>query len=980
MTNSESFGLESPTGPEEAQVPENAPPEFRILRTSDVDVEERSKLGLGPDEQPTALCLSGGGIRSAAFCLGVLQAFAARSLLHQVHYLSTVSGGGYIGGWLTRCIAEQNAKAPPEQGDVKAVLDRVLVRQGEEEAPELGRLRSFTNFLTPHPGIVSSDTWAGIELYARNTLINWTVFLPLMLAAAFVPIFYLFIVCYMGSLQSIDASVIVGIIGLASLAWAVHLTCIKLPSYTLETPEPVQVDPQTMGLRERQGPKNIVVWTLAWTILVPLCLAPGLLRPDEAFGPMRYLFSPLAPAACATGGGTCAGQMADASRLLDILPIGAFAICVIAYLAAWRFPPRPLVGDPRKAELRSKAFVANFPGWTISSALSASMLWLGAWLATGRGPLWIAFAGPVWVMGAEMLRSAAYSAVRRDGLRSDLDREWLARLSGDKVRYVLALGALGAIAVFLPTLILDHPATSVWGPLAAVAGFLAGPVGAWLGSSAKSAFLPSTKDSNQNAWLPQDSIMAAAIGTAISVFAVSLFMLLGRLAAIIIRSLAAAIDTVAPPWASETVNDLLPTAGSQSGQLWLVAAAGLLGVLFYLLAYAVLGKAINLNRFSMHAVYRNRLVRAFLGTARPRERRHPDPYTNFDPRDNVRVADTFDKRVPKRLFPVINVALNRTSGKDTARAERKAEPFTITPLHCGSPSLDKPQGEPVGAYVPTRFFAGGGKETGPFDDENGITLGTAMTLSGAAVSPNMGYHSSPFVAFVMTLFNLRLGAWLPNPGGKPSPTEETMTLAGPNDAIGTMLKDLIGQSDDQGAFVYLSDGGHYDNLGLDEMLRRRCGFIVVVDAGEDGNYTYGDLGRALEYAMIDQGVQVTFDPPLKVGGKKSDERSFYASIDYPKNAVHPPVTGKLLYIKPVLPDDAPAELKAFAERKDSFPHESTTNQGFTESDFESYRRLGEYLAGAMLTKALGPRVAGEAPTLAGLMRGVSPPSKVPAGT
>ena len=167
----------------------------------------------------------------------------------------------------------------------------------------------------------------------------------------------------------------------------------------------------------------------------------------------------------------------------------------------------------------------------------------------------------------------------------------------------------------------------------------------------------------------------------------------------------------------------------------------------------------------------------------------PILYTNFDPRDNVRVADTFDKRVPKRLFPVINVALNRTSGKDTARAERKAEPFTITPLHCGSPSLDKPQGEPVGAYVPTRFFAGGGKETGPFDDENGITLGTAMTLSGAAVSPNMGYHSSPFVAFVMTLFNLRLGAWLPNPGGKPSPTEETMTLAGPNDAIGTMLKD-----------------------------------------------------------------------------------------------------------------------------------------------------------------------------------------------
>ena len=353
------------------------------------------------------------------------------------------------------------------------------------------------------------------------------------------------------------------------------------------------------------------------------------------------------------------------------------------------------------------------------------------------------------------------------------------------------------------------------------------------------------------------------------------------------------------------------------------------------------GRLTNLNRFSMHAVYRNRLVRAFLGTARPHDGRRPDGYTSFDPEDDIRVWDTFTHPRTAALYPVINVALNRTSGKDTARAERKAAPCVITPRHCGSSTLAKGEG----ASVTTSGFAGGDKLSGPGDQKKGITLGTAMTLSGAAVSPNMGYNSSPLTAFVMTLFNVRLGAWLPNPGSA-RPWSGLIGLAGPRNAVPTMLKELAGISDDTGDFVYLSDGGHFDNLGLYEMLSRECGRIFVVDAGRDQNYGYADLGRLLERARIDMGVTIEFIGPLKFGVVKLDPQGAHAVIRYASG-----LPGELIYLKPWMPEDAPADLRAYQIENTDFPHDPTIDQFFTESDFESYRQLGDYLTKTLMDDA-----------------------------
>src|SRR5262249_35488523 len=186
----------------------------------------------------------------------------------------------------------------------------------------------------------------------------------------------------------------------------------------------------------------------------------------------------------------------------------------------------------------------------------------------------------------------------------------------------------------------------------------------------------------------------------------------------------------------------------------------------------------------------------------------------FDENDNLRVHELWrrgDKIKPNnwRPFHVVNMALNLAKGEDLAWQERKAESFTASPLHSGSGKL-------------------GYRDSRTYGDGDGISLGTAVAISGAAASPNMGYHSSPPLALLLTLFNVRLGWWLGNPGNA---GKETYARSGPPFALKPLLFELLGQTTDKADYVYLSDGGHFENLALYEMVRRRCRYIVVIDAG-----------------------------------------------------------------------------------------------------------------------------------------------------
>ena len=248
----------------------------------------------------------------------------------------------------------------------------------------------------------------------------------------------------------------------------------------------------------------------------------------------------------------------------------------------------------------------------------------------------------------------------------------------------------------------------------------------------------------------------------------------------------------------------------------------------------VMGFFINANTFSLHAIYRNRLIRAYLAASCSAGTRKPNLFTGFDPQDNFKLHEL----KPEKPLHVINGALNLVKGEELAWQERKAESFTMSRLHCGSWHV---------GYRPSTEYA---------NDGNGITLGTALAISGAAANPNMGYHSSAVVSFLMTLFNVRLGWWLGNPGPAGA---KTWHRSGPRYSVGPLFSEAMGNTTDRYKYVNLSDGGHFENLGLYEMVLRRCHYIVVSDAGEDPDCSFADLGEAIRKIRIDFGIPIEFD-------------------------------------------------------------------------------------------------------------------------
>jgi hypothetical protein len=198
----------------------------------------------------------------------------------------------------------------------------------------------------------------------------------------------------------------------------------------------------------------------------------------------------------------------------------------------------------------------------------------------------------------------------------------------------------------------------------------------------------------------------------------------------------------------------------------------------------------------------------------------------------------------------------------------------------------------------------------------------------------MGHHSSPITGFLMTLFNARLGAWL----GNPAVAGDYWKHAGPRSAI-SIVKEALGLTDNRSKYVYLSDGGHFENLGLYEMVLRRCRFIVVLDCGCDPKFKYADLGNAIRKIRIDLRIPIEFIEESAGRMRANKKRAAVATIKY--SAVDPQcVDGKLIYIKPMWRGNEAADVQAYRAANPTFPHQSTSNQWFTESQTESYRMLG----------------------------------------
>jgi hypothetical protein len=449
-----------------------------------------------------------------------------------------------------------------------------------------------------------------------------------------------------------------------------------------------------------------------------------------------------------------------------------------------------------------------------------------------------------------------------------------------------------------------------------------------------------------------------------------------------------------------------------SSLMALMLMAGVVAVLT--ICASLLSWRVEINHFSMHNFYRNRLVRAYVGASKAKRNFHP--FTGFDPdEDCVRIADLVldppldpkpgedDPKEQRRPgfhyvypppapstaqpapagpapgaapaaagpvapgpvaavvaapdaksaaddvganpryvgpYPIMNAALNLVSGKNLAWQKRKARSFVFTPLYSGydvkvgSESLTEKTGTTTelaaNAYRPTKGFLGG------------FTLGTAMAISGAAASPNMGYHSTPAIGFLMTVFNVRLGWWLGNPR-----SEHTWDQPGPRLGLLYLFVELFGLTNEERGYVYLSDGGHFDNLGIYELVQRGCRFIIACDAEEDPGLQFGALGNAIEKCRTDFSVEIDIDvDPIRLTRTEPAKGRHCAvgTIDYgPKLE-----KGTLLYIKATLTGDEPADVIRYKDQNPAFPHQSTADQWFDETQFESYRVLGRHIVEAVL--------------------------------
>lgn len=367
------------------------------------------------------------------------------------------------------------------------------------------------------------------------------------------------------------------------------------------------------------------------------------------------------------------------------------------------------------------------------------------------------------------------------------------------------------------------------------------------------------------------------------------------------------VNTVIAAGNSRSVDDLHVLETASVMQLGILLAAG---TLISVLAGAIVG----LNAVGLAGIYRRSLTRTFLASS------IDDVRTPGAADGDVDLADI---NASQRPFPLVNMATSAVERPRSWRV-RPTNSFTISPLYAGSDML---------GYRPTREFGGG------------FSLGTAMALSGAAVSPvNAGGGRPPIsISFLLAALGVRLGRWVGNPRGR------YWRRRAPRIAVVPVVSEALGISDTRNPFVYLSDGGHFENLGIYELISRRCRLIVISDAGEDATLAYEDLGNFLRRTRVDFGVPVEIMLERQRPRRWALARIAYSQIDGP----HVP-DGFLLYLKAMVIGNEPAAVADYARGEPLFPHHPTSEQFFDERRFEMYRQLGMHTVDSILAEAGGP--------------------------
>jgi hypothetical protein len=361
-----------------------------------------------------------------------------------------------------------------------------------------------------------------------------------------------------------------------------------------------------------------------------------------------------------------------------------------------------------------------------------------------------------------------------------------------------------------------------------------------------------------------------------------------------------------------------------------------------ILVPAVTGWLVNLNYISIHRYYRDRLMETFMPDIPDALKNETGDASGADGATLQAVGDTADPRAP---YHIVNTNLVLVNSDNTTWKKRGGDNFILAPLYCGSNA--------TGWCQTTQFM--GGK----------MTLATAVAISGAAFNPNAGVGGAgvtrnPFLSAVMSLLNLRLGYWACHPDQKKRP------LHGPNHfrpgayAFGSAFGLPRHGFHEGRPFLQLTDGGHFENTGVYELVRRRLKLIIVCDGGADPEFSFSDFQTTVRRIEDDFGARVKVlddaTPDRIVPVRGSGEEGVYPKgaafaehgymvgrITYADGS-----TGNLIYLKTTLFSGVSFKVKGYAAQDPDFPDQSTADQFFDEVQFEAYRELGYSSAEDML--------------------------------
>ncbi len=914
------------------------------IRPGDEDARTKEFRLKALREHVTGLAFSGGGIRSGTFAVGFLQGLADSGLIRRFDYLSTVSGGGYAGAWLAAWLRRtggdpdnvQRMLSPNRVVQSTAARQFLQPRDVVDDEPEpLRHLRSYSSYLFPHPGILSADTWTVILIWLRNVSINLMMLLPASVLLVVFARLTVFMYRLFNPLTIETPAIYLIVCGLVFLigllcAWSAHQTNSKALRAIRDQTHP---DP---GLRTIGTPNE-----------VRALVVKGLLNPVSA----GALFLTLSIRSLIWSGGEVVANFKPdpaptnaislSSILLDAIqshmglldwPCVSLVALIVGGLMAWGARSNAVnVAPESRRKFIFASFIAGLNGGVLFVLVAALIRWFAL---LERPDLMATFAAPLAVLVVVVSLIVLVALLGRT--MGETEREWWASLSARVTLRALAWIGLMATILYVPGLFLAS------GPLvqAAVAS-------GWLGTAALGVL-------TGRYVLPRVAGLTAERLTAVAAVASQVFLvgLMGTVALVV------SVLANNPSPTSASADDIGPYAFYILGVIGaspfvLIAIALIAGVLYYLAR-----DLIDVNLFSLNAMYANRLTRCYIGASRamstwadrwrlPRDLRadagaptlagrsgpvrEPNPVTGFDAGDDIDLGDLKigkkDSANREYLGPhlLINTTLNLVGDKSLLRRDRKGESFILSPLYCGSKSVGYARIEN------TRL---------PGNVEPNLTLGRAISISGAAVDPNMSFYQSGPLTALLTIFNARLGYWIE----KPKPIG--WTAASPK--FGNLiLSELFGRTDEHGEFVHISDGGHFENMGVYELIRRRCRYIVALDAGSDVDASDENLANLIRLCRIDFGVRLKINTaPLEVAGPDRLTRAHVAigEIHY-EDVDRGEIPGVFVFVKISLTGDEPPDLQKYAKEEPLFPYEATDlRQAFDEQQFECYRCLGDHIA------------------------------------